>query len=156
MVVETPRGSGIKLKYEEQEGIFVWSRPLISGVSFPFDFGFLPQTLAGDGDALDAMLLTDVASFPGVVVPSRIIGALRVEQFRDGHPGKRNDRIMLMPCNGHRSGEVQEVGDLPARVRDEIEGFFTASLLLTGKKIEFRGWADAKEAQELVAEAETS
>jgi inorganic pyrophosphatase len=153
MVVETPRGSGIKFAYDELSRTFVWSRPLIAGLTFPYDFGFLPQTLGDDGDALDALLLTDLGSHPGVVVPARVIGALRVEQFRDGQPTKRNDRLMLMPCNEHRSGHIEEVADLPARVREEIEAFFLASLKLTGKKIEFRGWADAAEAKALVDQA---
>lgn len=153
MVVETPRGSGIKFAYDHVTGTFVWSRPLIAGLTFPYDFGFLPQTLSGDGDALDALLLTDLSSPPGVVVPSRVIGALRVEQFRDGWPVKRNDRIMLMPANEHRSGHIKEVGDLPARVREEIEAFAMASLSLTGKNIEIGGWADADEARGLVEEA---
>ncbi len=153
MVVETPRGSGIKYAYASETETFVWSRPLIAGLTFPYDFGFLPQTVGDDGDALDAMLLTDLGSHPGIVVPGRVLGALRIEQFRDGQPTKRNDRIMLMPLNEHRSEHIQEVADLPKRVRDEIEAFFLASLQLTGKKIEFRGWASAAEARTLIDEA---
>lgn len=155
MVVETPRGSGIKFAYDPDTESFAWSRALIAGLTYPYDFGFLPQTLGDDGDALDALLLTDLGSHPGVVVPSRVLGALRVEQFRDDQPIKRNDRIMLMPLNEHRSGHIGEVADLPERMRDEIEAFFLASLQLTGKRIEFRGWADAEEARELVAAAAT-
>ena len=150
MVVETPRGSGIKFAYDQANGTFVWSRPLIGGLTFPYDFGFLPQTVGDDGDALDAMLLTDLGSHPGVVVPSRVLGALRVEQFREGEPTKRNDRIMLMPLNEHRSAHIREVDALPDRIRQEIEAFFLASLQLTGKKIEFRGWAPAAEALGLI------
>ncbi len=156
MVVETPRGSGIKYAYDEVTQTFVWSRPLIAGLSFPYDFGFLPKTLGEDGDALDALLLTDLASHPGVVVPSRVVGALRIEQFREGQPAKRNDRIMLVPANEHRSGHIGEVAELSERVREEIEAFFLASLSLTGKRIEFRGWADAAEAISLVAQAESA
>jgi len=153
MVVETPRGSGIKYAYDHETGTFVWSRPLIGGMTYPFDFGFLPQTVAGDGDALDAMLLTDTPSHPGIVVPARVVGALRVEQLREGQPAKRNDRIMLMPINEHRSAHVGDVSVLPARVREELEEFFLASLRLTGKTIEFRGWANAEEASDIVSAA---
>ncbi len=153
MVVETPAGSGIKYAYDQEIESFVWSRPLIAGLTFPYDFGFLPQTLGDDGDALDAMLLTDLGSQPGIVVPSRVIGALRVEQVRDGGPAKRNDRIMLMPCNDHRRQHITDVSNLQSRVCDEIEAFFVASLALTGKNTEFRGWADAAEARALVDQA---
>lgn len=153
MVVETPAGSGVKLKYDEEQKVFLWSRPLIAGVQFPFDFGFLPQTLADDGDALDALLLTDQGSYPGVVVPSRVIGALKVKQFREGQPVKRNDRIMLLPTNDHRQEHILEVAQMGQRISEEIEAFFGASLSLTGKEIEFCGWADSSEAIELVAAA---
>ncbi len=143
MVVETPAGSGVKLKYDEEQNVFLWSRPLVAGVKFPFDFGFLPQTLADDGDALDALLLTDQGSYPGVVVPSRVIGALKVKQFREGQPMKRNDRIMLLPTNDHRLEHITEMSQMGQRVSDEIEAFFRASLSLTGKQVEFCGWADS-------------
>ncbi len=151
MVIETPRGSSLKLKYDEELKVFMWSRPLVAGISFPFDYGFLPQTLAGDGDAIDAMLLSDLSSYPGVVVPSRVIGALQIEQVRDGQAPKRNDRIMLLPCNDHRQADYKDMGDFPSRVRDELEGFCHASLLLTGKVIRIVGWLGAKDAQDLVA-----
>jgi len=153
MVVETPAGSAIKYAYDHEIESFVWSRPLIAGLTFPYDFGFLPQTLGDDGDALDAMLLTDQGSRPGIVVPSRVIGALRVEQFRDGAPAKRNDRIMLLPSNDHRNAHILDVGNLQSRLRDELEAFFVASLSLTGKKTEFRGWADAAEARAWIDQA---
>ena len=153
MVVETPAGSGVKYAWDGDSQCVVWSRPLVGGLTFPYDFGFLPQTLGDDGDALDAMLLTDRGSHPGIVVPARVLGALRVEQFRDEAPAKRNDRIMLQPLNEHRSAHVRDVTDLPERTLSEIESFFLASLSLTGKRIEFRGWANAAEAEELVTAA---
>lgn len=120
------------------------------GVTFPYDYGFLPRTLSGDGDALDAVVLAEVGSYPGVIIPARVVGALRVLQRRDGQPAKRNDRIVVVPVNEHRHREVESVTALPARLCDELEAFFGASLLLTGKKVEFQGWADATEAWSLV------
>lgn len=153
MVVEIPRGSTVKLKYDEQSGLFLWSRALPLGVSFPHDFGFLPRTLSGDGDALDALVFTEVASYPGVVVPSRAIGALRVEQMRPGQPVKRNDRLLVIPVNEHRRAAVRDVSDVPQRVLDELQAFFTASLAMTGKNVQFRGWADSEEANQLIDES---
>ena len=150
MVVETPRGSAVKYAYDVHTGTFTWSRPLMAGLTFPYDFGFLPQTLGDDGDALDGMLLTELASPPGIVVACRVLGALRVEQFREGVPTKRNDRIMLIPVNEHRSPHLGDVADLPERVRAELEEFFLASLRLTGKTIKFAGWASASEANAII------
>lgn len=152
-VVETPRGSSLKLKYVPAFDRFAWSRSLSLGVTFPYDYGFLPQTLAEDGEAVDAVVLADVGSFPGVIVPARIVGALRVLQQRDGGPAKRNDRVVVVPVNEHRHRALADVGDLPERMRDELEAFFGASLLLTGKRVEFRGWSSAAEARDAVAAA---
>jgi inorganic pyrophosphatase len=152
-VVEVPRGSAVKLKYDPARG-FIWSRALPFGMSYPYDFGFLPRTLAGDGDAVDALIHTEVPSYPGVIVPCRIIGALRVSQRREPGPERRNDRVVVVPANEHRRAGLDEIAQLPARVRDEIEAFFASSLVLTGKVVRFDGWADAAEAQDMVAAAE--
>src|SRR5262249_9467946 len=80
VVVETPRAAVAKFKYDADSGTMMLSRELPLGIAYPYDWGFVPATKAGDGDPLDAMVLWDAASYPGVVVPSRIIGALRVEQ----------------------------------------------------------------------------
>jgi inorganic pyrophosphatase len=153
VVVEVPRGSAVKLKYDEHTGTFMWSRTLTLGVVYPYDFGFLPQTLAGDGDALDAVVYADASSYPGVVVPGRAIGALRVEQQRPGQAIKRNDRVLVAPLNAHRQDALRDIDGIATRVRDELEAFFTASLALTGKTVRFCGWADAAEAERIVAEA---
>jgi inorganic pyrophosphatase len=113
----------------------------------------LPQTLAEDGDAVDAMVLTSVSSYPGVVVKARVVGALRVEQRRGRQPVKRNDRILVVPGKAQRSQHIQDIKHVPERVREEIQAFFQASLLLTGKKVKFCGWAGAEEAWTLIAEA---
>lgn len=153
VVVEVPRGSGVKLKYDDRLGLFVWSRALCLGIRYPYDFGFLPQTLAGDGDALDAVVFAEETSYPGVVVPARAIGALRVEQQRRGHAVKRNDRVLVVPASAHRRKQLDDIGAVPQRVLDELEAFFAASLALTGKSVRFCGWADAAEATRLIDDA---
>ena len=152
VVVEVPRGSAVKLKYDHQTGMFLWSRTLTFGVTYPHDFGFLPRTLADDGDALDALVYADVGSYPGVIVPARVIGALRVEQQRPGKAPKRNDRILVVPANAHRQDGITDIGHVPARLLAELEAFFDASLALTGKVVRFCGWADATEAGQLIGE----
>jgi inorganic pyrophosphatase len=152
VVVETPGHSRVKLKYDPALG-FVWSRPLTLGVSYPYDFGFFPQTRAEDGDALDALVYTSQPSHPGVIVASRVIGALRVEQKRPREKVKRNDRVIVVPVDEKRRADVDDVRELPDRVRSELEEFFLAAIVLTGKVIRLRGWAGAAEARRLVLEA---
>src|ERR1041384_7762930 len=101
VVVETPRGSSLTIRYEPRWEAMTVVRPLPLGVYSPYDWGFVPSTRAADGDPLDAMLLWDVASYPGVVVPCRAIAVLQVEQNRTNNdPSERirNDRIMAMPA----------------------------------------------------------
>jgi inorganic pyrophosphatase len=153
VVVEVPRGSAVKLKYDEHTGTFVWSRTLTLGVRYPYDFGFLPRTLAGDGDAVDALIYAEASSYPGVVVPGRAIGTLRVEQKRPGQPVRRNDRVVVVPVHDHRGDGLNDIGQVEPRVRQELEAFFAASLALTGKTVRFCGWADAAETARLIADA---
>jgi inorganic pyrophosphatase len=151
VIVEVPRGSELKLTYEAELGLFLWSRALPLGMRFPYDFGFLPQTLADDGDPMDVVVYADIGSAPGVLVRGRAIGALRVTQQRDGGPVKRNDRLVVVPSKAHRSDQLTDIGQLPARVTGELEAFFQASLVLTGKQIKCEGWAGAKETERLIA-----
>src|ERR671932_1198574 len=85
VLIETPKGSRNKFKFDEQLGRFRLSGVLPMGAVFPFDFGFVPATLAEDGDPLDVLVLMDEPAFPGCLIPSRLLGAIEAEQTeRDG------------------------------------------------------------------------
>jgi inorganic pyrophosphatase len=71
MIVETPRGSSVKLAYEPGVKAFTVTRALALGITYPFDWGFLPRTIAEDGDPLDALAVHDSATYPGVILPCR-------------------------------------------------------------------------------------
>ena len=155
VVVETPRGSALKLKYESRWEAMSISRPLPLGVSFPFDWGFIPSTHAADGDPLDAMLLWDVPSYPGVVIPCRALGVLQVEQNRANHNPSariRNDRILAIPVEARREHGITTVNALSERVRDELEQFTIAATALEGKDVRVVGWGDAAAALALVSQ----
>jgi inorganic pyrophosphatase len=96
VVVDTPRGSRNKLKYDEELGCFTLSRILPVGHVFPYDFGSVPGTRAPDGDALDVLVLLEAPSFPGCVVTVKLIGGLAAEQT-DGGETLRNDRLIGAP-----------------------------------------------------------
>ena len=156
VVVETPRGSTLKLKYEPRFEAMSVSRPLPFGVTFPFDWGFVPSTHAADGDPLDAMLMWDVPSYPGVVIQCRAIGALHVEQNRandDPSERIRNDRILAIPVEARRESGIADVAALPARVRQELEQFAIAATALEGKDIRVVGWGNAATALALVQDS---
>jgi inorganic pyrophosphatase len=153
IVVESPRGSTVKLKYDGERELFTISRPLVEGLAYPYDWGFVPSTCAADGDPLDAMILWDRASYPGVVIPCRLIGVLRVEQNKKGTEPptrERNDRVLALPADAPQFEHVHDIGDLPNRKRDELESFFLAATAFENKALKLLGWADAGEALALV------
>lgn len=156
VVVESPRGSALKLKFDADLKAMSISRPLPLGVCFPFDWGFIPSTEGPDGDPLDAMLLWDVASYPGVVVQCRALGILQVEQNRKNHdPSERirNDRIIALPVETRREQSIEGVDALPARIRQELEQFAITATALEGKDVRVLGWGDVSAALALVRES---
>jgi inorganic pyrophosphatase len=151
VIVETPGGSRVKLKYSPDMGTFVLSRPLALGVVYPFDWGFVPSTRASDGDPVDALILSDASTYPGVVLCCRPLAVLEVEQNAKGGGRERNDRIVAEPVAARRPTIA-----LSDRVRKEIEAFFTAATQLEGKDLRFLGWGDAPAAERLIRHATES
>lgn len=148
VVVETPRGSQAKFKYDPETGAMMLSRPLPAGIVYPYDWGYIPSTHADDGDPLDGMILWDRAGFPGLVVPSRIIGMLRVEQ-KSARTGERerNDRLFALPVKAPRQEEIRSIFDLPERVRAELEDFFVNVVAFEGKDVRLLGFDGPEEAE---------
>lgn len=147
LVVETPRGSAEKLSYEPETHIFQYSRPLPAGITYPYDWGFLPSTLGEDGDPLDGMVVHQGATPPGVVIECKLLGALTVEQKEDGEKF-RNDRYLFCPIK-EDAEDTEEVADgVPDMLKQEIEQFFRASILNSNKKLKFKGWKSAKQARD--------
>ena len=98
VIVEAPRSSRVKCKYDSDLGAFVLGKPLPHGVTYPFDWGFIPSTKGEDGDPLDALVLHDAACPVGCVIACRPIAALRVSQKQRGSDVEENDRFILVPA----------------------------------------------------------
>jgi inorganic pyrophosphatase len=153
VVVETPRGAGVKVKLDPDLGAFTVSRPLPAGMVYPYDFGFVPGTRAPDGDPLDAMVYWDVGSWPGVVLECRVLGVLLCDQAGQKKRRERNDRLLVVPDTAERSQQLKSALRLERRVREELESFFLASTALEGKDLNILGWRGPAEAKRVIAAA---
>jgi inorganic pyrophosphatase len=155
VVIETPKNSRNKYAFDEKLGVFVLKGVLAAGHSFPFDFGFIPQTLGGDGDPLDVLVLMDEAAFAGCLVPSRLIGVIEAEQTeRDGRV-EGNDRLIAVAADSHTHSHVRSINDLNETLVAQIEHFFVSYNEIKGKKFAPLGRFAARRAKSLVEEAIT-
>src|SRR5215212_7933289 len=134
VVIETPKGSRNKYNYDEKLGLFKLGGVLPSGASFPFDFGFVPSTLGGDGDPLDVLVLMDEPAFAGCLVRTRLLGVIEAEQTeRDGET-TRNDRLVAVAADSRDHQDIRTLTDLNEHLVDEIEHFFVSYNEIKGKQ----------------------
>jgi inorganic pyrophosphatase len=150
VVIETPRGSRAKFAYDPKLESFTLSKSLLTGLTYPHDWGFVPSTKADDGDPIDIMVVHDAATFPGIVLPCRVIGVLQIEQKRKA---ERNDRLFAVPRRSHSELGLQDIRDLSKPTRQELEKFFIATDELEDKKLEIIGWKGPKAAIQAIKEA---
>jgi inorganic pyrophosphatase len=127
---------------------FTVSRPLPLGMSYPFDWAFITGTRAADGDPVDAMVLNDVPTYPGVIIQCRPVGMVELLQADSGGKSEINNRVVLLPK--WREAHIEEASDLPDQVRSQIESFFVNADLFTDKKAKVTGWASSKKATRFI------
>jgi inorganic pyrophosphatase len=152
VVVEAPRGSGTKLEWDPALGAIVAKRALPPGIAYPYDWGFVSGTRAPDGDPLDAMIVSEVATWPGVVVRCVPIGVVRVRQRETrGAKPVRNDRVLAAPADDPR---YTDVAALPRRVRDALAEFFVRTGELAHAEVRVDGWGGPKAACAAVRRAQ--
>jgi inorganic pyrophosphatase len=123
VVIETPKGCRNKYKFDPHLRSFILSRVLPDGMLFPYDFGFIPSTLAEDGDPLDVLLLMDAPAFPGCVIESRLVGVIEGEQTQDGNT-ERNDRLLAVAKHNHTYSELKDISDMNQQLLKELGEFF--------------------------------
>jgi inorganic pyrophosphatase len=152
VVIETPRGSRNKYKFEPKLGSMKLNKVLSAGMVFPYDFGFVPSTRAEDGDPIDVLLLMDEQAFPGCVVESRLIGVIEAEQEEDGKT-TRNDRLVAVAKESHAHSNLRELTDLNRKLLKEVGEFFVNYHQLSGGTFRVRGFKSAKEAMKLLTKA---
>ena len=138
VVIETPKGSRNKYAFDADERVFSLTKVLPAGMAFPYDFGFVPSSLAEDGDPVDVLVLMDEPAFPGCVLHCRVIGIIEGEQG-DGKDTLRNDRIVAVEQENHSYATVKHIDELGKPFVRELEEFFVNYHDLTGEKYKIIG-----------------
>ncbi|QPH39023.1 inorganic diphosphatase [Pedobacter endophyticus] len=133
VIVETPKGSQQKFDYSPNTGRFELMKLLPAGMYFPFDFGFIPDTIGEDGDPIDVMVISELKTFTGCVVKCRIIGAISAEQTERDGATMRNDRILAIPETSMEYAKIKTMRELPKGLVNQIESFFIAYNEQAGK-----------------------
>jgi inorganic pyrophosphatase len=149
VVIDTPRGSRNKLKWDRKLGVLKLSHVLTAGAVFPFDFGFVPGTHGADGDALDVLVLSDEPLFPLCLVQARLIGLIEAEQTQEGKT-IRNDRMVAVAVGSRLYAKVSDLDDLPPTLMDEIEQFFINYNKMRGRVFKPTARGGAAEGMKLV------
>lgn len=145
VLIEIPGGSKNKYEFDKDINAFALDRVLYASVQYPFDYGFIPNTLADDGDPLDGMVIMDQPTFPGCVITARPIGMLGMI---DG--GDQDEKILCVPDKDPRYTNVKTLADVSQHRLDEIAEFFRTYKNLEKKVTEITGWQDADKVQSLV------
>lgn len=153
VIIDTPKHSRNKYKYDPERELFKLSGILPAGAVFPFDFGYVPGTLGEDGDPLDVLLLMDEPAFAGCLVPARLIGVIRAEQTEFGKTSE-NDRLIAVASVSRTHEEIVSLEMLSDNLLQEIEHFFISYNEIKGKEFTPKGRGGPEEAVRLIEEGQ--
>jgi inorganic pyrophosphatase len=149
VVIEIPKGS--RNKYEaDHETSEIWlDRLLFTATQYPTDYGYFPQTLADDGDPLDALVLLDESTFPGCHIRARPVAVFWMQDEKGA-----DAKVLCVPATDPRWDHVQDMGDLPSYLLEEIGHFFDVyKALEPGKSTETKGWEGTAAAKQAIEDA---
>jgi inorganic pyrophosphatase len=148
-IVETPKGRRNKFNYDPAIESFTLGGLLGEGLSFPFDFGFVPSTLAEDGDPVDVMILMDEPAHVGCVLDVRIIGVIEAEQTEDGKTTP-NHRLVAVAIHSYNHEEIKSVSAVNKSILEQVEEFFISYNKCRGRKFRVLGVHGPKRAIKLI------
>lgn len=137
-VIETPKGRRNKFDYDPKLEAFTLGGLLPEGLSFPFDFGFVPSTKAEDDDPLDVLVLMDEPAHVGCVLDVRIIGFIEAEQTEDGKTTE-NDRLIAVAVHSYSHQNLHSISDVNRSLLEQVEEFFVSYNKSRGKKFRVKG-----------------
>ncbi len=148
LLVEIPKGSRNKYEWDAELQAIKLDRFLFSSVVYPTDYGFIPYTDGEDGDPLDAMCIVSESTFPGCVIPVKVIGL-----FKMLDDGEVDDKILCVPMKDPNLNHVESLEDVGQQLKAEIAHFFAIYKGPEGKIVEVDGWYGREEALKTISEA---
>jgi inorganic pyrophosphatase len=140
-IIEIPKGRRSKFEIDKKTGLIRLDRYLYSSSHYPGDYGFIPQTLAEDGDALDILVMVNEPTFSGCLIETRVIGLFRMKDR-----GVNDFKVLGVPNTDPLFAEYRNLRDAPSHFLREVEHFFATYKQLEGVTIETMGWATAQDA----------
>jgi inorganic pyrophosphatase len=148
-VIETPAGIRHKYAFEPKFGIMRLKMTLAEGLMWPYDYGFIPQTVADDGDPVDVLVLNDAPTFSGCLLDVRVIGGVLLKKN-----GVKNNRLVACPRRHKgvalKTDEFDDIDDLPKEMLQGIERFLIEYSAEEGNKITFEGQCSRKDAHKII------
>lgn len=148
MVVEIPKGSRNKYEYDYEKKMIRYDRMIFSSMHYPADYGFIPETLAKDGDALDALVLVSEPTFPGCLIEVRILGLFRMVDEKGP-----DAKLLCVPVSDPIWNKLHSLDEVNEHLIKEIEHFFQVYKDLEKKKVGIEGWEDKEAAIKAYKEA---
>jgi inorganic pyrophosphatase len=146
--VEVPMGSRNKYEWDERLGAIKFDRLLFSSVAYPTDYGFIPDTRAEDGDPLDAIVCVSKPTFPGCVIPVKVVALFRITDEK-----VVDDKVLCVPCDDPEWSHISTLDELPSQLCDEIAHFFSIYKEPEGHHVEVQGWFPREQGLEVIADS---
>lgn len=143
VIVEINKGSHNKYEIDKKTGLIALDRVAHTGQDFPFDYGFVPQTLWDDGDALDVVMLTTYPLVPGILVRVRPVALMKMIDS-----GDVDDKVIAVPIDDPRWKETKDLTDINPHTLKEIEHFYSTYKKLQNKEVQVTGFEDKEAAEE--------
>ncbi len=143
--IEIPKGSRNKYEYDHDRDVIRFDRMLFSSVHYPTDYGFLPDTLSGDGDPLDALILVSEPTFPGCLIEARAVGLFVMHDEKG-----EDEKILGVPLYDPLWNHITQLNQVQPHLLKEIEHFFSIYKDLESKQTRIDGWKDASHAKDAV------
>lgn len=145
VLIEIPKGSRNKYEYDFELKKIRYDRMIFSSMMYPADYGFIPQTLALDGDPLDVLVLVTEPTFPGCVMEVKPIGVFHMADEKGP-----DEKIICVPVSDPVWNQLNDLSDVNPHLLKEIEHFFQVYKDLEKKKVDVGGWGNVSEAKDII------